>query len=146
MVLVALTSAGPVGVDVESNHRHRPIGIARHFLSETEPITDEADLLTYWCRKESIVKATGDGLRVSLRRVIVSAPDMPPRLIRYCGFSLQAAMSDLELGHDFSGAVTVLTDAELEVTVESAEPLLKDWLASIDAPSRPPLCLSAGRA
>jgi 4'-phosphopantetheinyl transferase len=87
-VAVAFASAGPVGVDVEAI---RPLdaGIERHVLAPDESAAspsgafDVDSLLSYWTRKEAIVKATGDGLRASMPNITVSAPAEPPRLVAW---------------------------------------------------------------
>jgi 4'-phosphopantetheinyl transferase len=75
-VLVALSLAGAVGVDVESLDRRTDVlGVARHSLTERE----NADLMAIrdgeernraffasWTRKEAIVKADGRGLSLPL--------------------------------------------------------------------------------
>lgn len=127
MVLVALTAVGPVGVDVEHRGRRRPTTLARHVLAESEPLTKEGDFFTYWCRKESAVKATGDGLRAPLRTVVVSPADAPARLIRYRGIALPSKMADLDLGKDFAGSVTVLTAADITLELISTAPLLAQF-------------------
>jgi 4'-phosphopantetheinyl transferase len=94
-VAVAFSAAGPVGVDVEA---FRPLeeGIERHVLAPAESAEsaeasggsggfDAGNLLAYWTRKEAIVKATGDGLRASMRDITVSRPAEPPRLEAWPG-------------------------------------------------------------
>jgi 4'-phosphopantetheinyl transferase len=87
LVAVAVTTAAPVGIDVELG----------------------SDL--GWCRWESVVKATGDGMRVPL--FPVSDP------VSYRGAPLAATVRDLELGPDHVGAVTVLARGPLDVEVIS---------------------------
>ncbi|MEF2976677.1 4'-phosphopantetheinyl transferase family protein [Subtercola sp. YIM 133946] len=161
LVVVALTAAGPVGIDVERIDsprlsRHVPtspapeagaspghtapdtIGLgngpsadlsARAASTlpillgegETRP-TSTAAFYTTWCRKESVVKATGDGMRVALTDVLVTPSAEPPRLLAYpCGVR-DALMTDLELADGYAGALTLLTRqaAPLEFTVRTA--------------------------
>lgn len=124
-VAVALTRAAPVGVDVE---QVRPTGdlaaLARTVLAPTEPLRDPADLFTYWCRKESVVKATGDGLQARLTEVVVGPADEPPRLVSYHGAALPAAVADVPAGPGYAAAVTVLAAGRLEVTLAPAGDLL----------------------
>lgn len=124
MVLVALTSAAAVGVDVEARRRHLVPGLGRIILAPSEEVSLPDALLRYWCRKESVVKATGDGLRVPLRDVVTSRIGSAPRLLSYQGRQMRATVVDLSLGPDFVGALTVLTDEAVAVTVTSAATLL----------------------
>ena len=123
-VMVALTEAGPVGVDVEVRAGDRASAVARYFLAEDEPVDQVDDVLTYWCRKESVVKATGEGLRAPLREVVVSPASAPARLMRYRGRVLAAQMVDLVVGDGYAAAVTVLTAAEVAVKVSPAGALV----------------------
>ena len=79
------------GIDIEQLDRKVDHdGLAQKFFSRREQIELERvpiarrkhAFLTCWTRKEAVVKATGDGLRVPLREVEVTVdPDTPPRLI-----------------------------------------------------------------
>jgi 4'-phosphopantetheinyl transferase len=122
-VLVALTAAGEVGVDVEPRTRRLAPGLAPTILAPSEEVTSPEALLTYWCRKESVVKATGDGLRVPLRDVVTSRVGTAPRLLSYQGRQVPAQLSDLDLPRGLVGALTVLTDRAVAVTVTAAGPL-----------------------
>ena len=112
LVAVALTRAGPVGVDVQDRAVRTVMPLARDVLADCEPVARPEDLLTYWCRKESLVKATGEGLRAPLREVVVSPAPDAARVVSYRGCALPAQMADLEVGDGYAAAVTVLT-AEL---------------------------------
>ena len=134
-VAVALARAAPIGVDIE---QVRPVGdlaaLARTVLSPAEPLRDPVDLFTYWCRKESVVKATGDGLRARLAEVVVGPAAEPPRLVSYRGAPLPATVADVPAGPGYAAAVTVLAAGRLEVTPARAADLLKGHeLASIRA-------------
>lgn len=88
LVAVAVTAAAPVGIDVELG----------------------SDL--GWSRWESVVKATGEGMRVPFFPVSSS-------LISYRGAPLAATVRDLDVGPDHVGAVTVLARGRLDVAVIS---------------------------
>jgi 4'-phosphopantetheinyl transferase len=86
-VAVAMSHGGPVGVDVEASGREPGENLAAHVLSPAEAARhgtlDAAGFLTYWTRKEAVLKATGDGLAVPMPDLTVSAPDEPPRLLAW---------------------------------------------------------------
>ncbi|HEX4431546.1 MAG TPA: 4'-phosphopantetheinyl transferase superfamily protein [Frankiaceae bacterium] len=125
LVAVALTRAGPVGIDVEQRTGQWTSSLNRRVLAAAERAETQAQFLTYWCRKESVVKATGEGLRVPLTDVVVSAPGSPPALMSYRGGSMPAAMFDLRLdGPDYAGALTVLTDQPVRLEVAQSGALL----------------------
>jgi 4'-phosphopantetheinyl transferase len=95
-VAVAVSEVGPVGVDVEAATRRLDESITGHVLSADETMTaDPGELLSYWTRKEAIVKATGDGLRAPMTDITVSSPAEPPRLLAWSGRSDLVGRIDL---------------------------------------------------
>ncbi|WMX45020.1 4'-phosphopantetheinyl transferase superfamily protein [Streptomyces roseicoloratus] len=91
-VAVAVTSDTPVGVDVERVPR-AGAELPLHVLSPAEraaydllPAAGRAGAFTsYWVRKEAVLKATGEGLRVDPARLTVSAADRPAELLGWRG-------------------------------------------------------------
>jgi 4'-phosphopantetheinyl transferase len=92
-VAVAFCRGAAVGVDVERLDRGiDPAALSYHVLAETEaacvnglaPSARAAAFITYWVRKEAILKATGVGLGAPLTDVVVSPPAEAPRLLRPC--------------------------------------------------------------
>ena len=71
LVAVAVTDAGPVGVDVELETRLGFAGFADVALAPGEPDTRRGRT---WTRKEAWLKATGTGLAVDPRTIDVSVP------------------------------------------------------------------------
>jgi 4'-phosphopantetheinyl transferase len=121
LVAVALTQAGAVGIDVE--HRTaRALPTARRTLTASEPLGRPEDLYTYWCRKESVVKATGEGWQIPSEEVVVSRAEERARLVSYRGEPLTAFMTDLDLGEAYAAALTVLSSDDIEVNVRPAVP------------------------
>lgn len=124
-VLVALTGGAPVGADVEQLRPIEIAGLASHVLGDGETAPGLPEFFRYWTRKEAVVKATGDGLRMPLAQVVVSAPAHPPRLLRYGERAeLVAAMADLDPGDGYAAAVAVLATGPVQVRQHDAAPLL----------------------
>ncbi len=91
LALLAVTRAGPIGVDVE---RVRPLkdaeDLVERFFSKREndlfrtlaPDQKPAAFFNLWTRKEAWLKATGEGIAYSLKRVEVSfLPGEPAKLL-----------------------------------------------------------------
>lgn len=131
-VVVALSQDAPVGVDVEEVARLRdPDGVASHVLAPPESAWFSASpaevahrrraLLTYWIRKEAVVKATGEGLRVPLGHVVVSDPDTAPRLLAWQGREQAVqdiALYPLDAGADHVAALAVIDGGKRRVVVQ----------------------------
>jgi 4'-phosphopantetheinyl transferase len=90
-VAVAAHLGGPVGVDVEQVRGLDAEGLSRLVLAPDEwralaDLPGEARTTAFvrlWCRKEAVVKSTGDGLRANLAEVVVSGPDEPAALLSW---------------------------------------------------------------
>lgn len=124
-VAVALAETVEVGVDVE---QLKPISVeqlAGHVLGPDEAAVSLAEFFCYWTRKEAVVKATGEGLRMALSKVVVTRPDSPPALLRYGDRTdLVASLADLDAGDGYAAAVAVLTGDRLLVETRDAAALL----------------------
>ncbi|GII54376.1 hypothetical protein Pth03_27650 [Planotetraspora thailandica] len=93
-VVCAVARGTPVGVDVEDGATLMNGDLlAGDILAPREaevyrqlrPEHRRSALLTYWTRKEAVLKATGHGLRVPMRRLELSGPAEEPRLLRWSG-------------------------------------------------------------
>lgn len=115
-VAVALTELGGVGVDVEEMKPGKDLaGMVRYVFSpaELEPLQDPvACFYQAWTRKESVLKATGQGLRVPMSSITVMTDDS------------QHNLRDLDPGPGYAAAVTVLTPGAFTVTELDAATLL----------------------
>jgi 4'-phosphopantetheinyl transferase len=90
MAAIALSSHGPVGIDVEWLERRGPeVGLAQRFFTENEyqdilkqPESEQhRRLLSYWTLKEAYIKAEGWGLSVGLDSFeFALSPNAEPRL------------------------------------------------------------------
>ncbi len=110
LVVVATTAAGPVGVDVEliGGPPWQRLLSSVCTLEEQACVSTPTDFLTYWVRKEAIVKATGEGLRRELADVMVAPPDSSPSLLSIVGRPTPAcAMAAINVD-GYTGAVAVL--------------------------------------
>lgn len=117
IVAVAVTAAGPVGVDVEQ------FGVGYTDLvstvctgSELRHVGTAADFYAYWTRKESVLKATGEGLRRRMTTIEVTPPQAPAALVSVDGSpDVACRMADLRID-GYAGAVAVLaTDVSFDM-------------------------------
>lgn len=111
----AFSRTRPLGIDVEYVARSvNALDLARRLFSTTElaelhgtpPELRTRAFLNGWTRKEAVLKATGQGLTGSLRRIGVSlTPDAPARFLTPApaGWTLEA----LDLGPEYVGAVAL---------------------------------------
>jgi 4'-phosphopantetheinyl transferase len=108
-VAVAVTRLAPVGVDVEEILPDVDVAAIVGPVLGTAPPEDLAGFHVVWCRKEAVVKATGDGLRVDPRTVRVSPAAEPARLVSYPDRpGLEVTLTDLRPGPGYAGALAVL--------------------------------------
>jgi 4'-phosphopantetheinyl transferase len=106
-VAVAAMTGYPVGVDVEEiRDTHDRESIARYVMAETET----GDLFVAWTRKEAVTKATGDGLRVSFKEVVLA--DDPLRVVSwpYPAPPENVTLFDLAPGPGYVAALAVIGD------------------------------------
>lgn len=129
---VAATSGAPVGLDVEAVDRDPDDSLISYVLNDTELATLHGNgshraesFITFWTRKEAVMKATGRGLRIPLRSLTMSGPDSPARLLTSGDPALTphtTRMTDLDPGPGYRAAVAVLVgdgaygDDEIHVT------------------------------
>lgn len=102
----------PVGLDVEAD-RVVDVQAVAPLLSRA-PLRTRDEVLTAWTRKESVLKATGEGLRRPLPDVLVGAPTGSPCLVPHSGSAPIGVIIDLRPAAAVWAAMTVLgTDAVL---------------------------------
>lgn len=120
LALIAVTRGRAVGVDVEGMREiDEADGIAEHYfcaperdeLRSSQGRSTTALFLTYWTRKEAVLKATGDGLSMPLDRVDVSGvPGEQPQTVVVLdgsGAPRQLALVDLKPTERYVGALAV---------------------------------------
>lgn len=126
-VAVAVTAAGPVGVDVERIAEVDTDGLGAHVLAsgEAAAVRDLRDFFVYWTRKEAVLKATGEGLRVPMHQVLVGRADGPAELLGHPQRpGLRAAMFDLLPDDGHVAALAVLGERSPVVREADAVQLL----------------------
>ncbi|WP_123670913.1 4'-phosphopantetheinyl transferase family protein [Actinocorallia herbida] len=105
--LVGLAIADvPVGLDVEE--RGRSLADLADAILAGEP---EGDLHVYWTRKEALLKATGDGLKVPMTEVEVTGASAPPALLRWKGrpdLPARTVLRDLDPAPGYAGALAFI--------------------------------------
>jgi 4'-phosphopantetheinyl transferase len=130
VVAVALTTEGPVGVDVEAvvagrGADYREICPSVCTADEQFFVTGRDAFFTFWTRKEAVLKARGQGLRLPMTDVVVTPPEQQPNLVSFAGGAPPPCrMSDLDAGDGYTGAIAVLTTVPIDFVVLDAAPLL----------------------
>jgi 4'-phosphopantetheinyl transferase len=120
LALVAITSIGPVGVDVEWVRPIKNVDelVARFFSKREDELFQKvsagqkpAAFFNLWTRKEALLKATGEGITRSLNLVEVSfLPGEPARLLAISGDEKAAErwmLRELAPAKGFAGAVAI---------------------------------------
>lgn len=134
LVGVAFHPSTPIGLDVELvNPDVEALSLARVSLApaETEDLTrrPEADqpaaFTTYWTRKEAVVKATGDGLRADLTKLVVTPPDQPAALLSWPDHTTPIQLLDVEAAPNHQAALAALTTNPIQVETKDAAELLR---------------------
>lgn len=120
LTVVAVCELGPVGVDVEADEAADFPGFDRVALHPGEHSTTGNTVV--WVRKESVLKATGHGLRVEPSHVWVSAPDEAAALVEWNGpGGLPTTwMYDVTTAPGHVAAVTVLAARRPALVVRAA--------------------------
>lgn len=81
--VVALTWAGPVGVDVQRLGDADFNGFDEVALHASERAHGPFERTVTWVRKESLLKAAGRGLATDMRSVRLGGPRLPPELLSW---------------------------------------------------------------
>ncbi|GGZ16137.1 4'-phosphopantetheinyl transferase [Streptomyces inusitatus] len=117
LVAVALSTAGPVGVDLERIDETMPLlELRSQVLSETEsaecPDHTPRAFFRTWTRKEAVLKATGDGLRIPMTRMTVTAAAAVPGVMWFpdrAELLDRVRLADLEAPPGYSASVAVIS-------------------------------------
>jgi 4'-phosphopantetheinyl transferase len=127
VVVVALTAAGPVGVDVEAVRAidFAPVADSVCTPAERGDVRTAAGFYTCWTRKEAVLKATGEGLSRPMTDLQVSPPGAAPVLLRLGSTTLPPCqLADISVGDGYRACVAVLTQERVAVTTLDASALL----------------------
>jgi 4'-phosphopantetheinyl transferase len=128
IVAVALTSAGPVGIDVEAVRAIDFAALAESVCTPAEwsEVRGLTDFYSFWTRKEAVLKATGEGLARPMTDLQVSPPGSAPVLLRFgSGAPPACQLADISVGDGYRACVAVLTaDAVTVATLDAGQVLL----------------------
>ncbi|TFB85318.1 4'-phosphopantetheinyl transferase superfamily protein [Cryobacterium algoricola] len=137
-VAVAVSFAGPVGVDIESVDAVTRSPVADVLLSPRERAAasppNGLELAGIWCAKEAILKSTGDGLRVDPRDLTLARrrePGFGPALHSWPGAGVPLAgilLASFDPGPGLVGRVAVLTHPGTQPTLRLPDtPDIRVW-------------------
>jgi 4'-phosphopantetheinyl transferase len=127
VVAVAVTAAGPVGVDVEKvGPAPSPELLASVCTTaEREFVRSPADFYRYWTKKEAVLKASGQGMARELTDVVVTAPTQPPSLLHLAGARTPRCSMAEVVADGYAGAVAVLATDPVEFIIDAGTSLRK---------------------
>ncbi|MGN4443824.1 4'-phosphopantetheinyl transferase Sfp [Bacillus cereus group sp. MYBK79-1] len=135
-VVVAFTKSALVGVDVEQMNPNVDVmkmaeGVLTDFeIAQVMKLPDEQKIegfLTYWTRKEAVLKATGEGLMIPPVDITVSAPNDPPNLLVFkCRQELveTTRMEDIRPSEDYMASIAIFSKEVTEIMQLDAVALL----------------------
>ena len=111
LVVVALTAAGRVGVDVElvRDRPYRGLLPSVCTVDEQSFVHTPSDFYHYWTRKEAVLKAMGEGFETEMTNVVVAPPYRQPALRSIVGDDTAASSMSAVAPAGYAGAVAVLT-------------------------------------
>lgn len=136
-VAVAFTTSTPIGIDVEQiNSNIDVLKMAVGVLTDIEiaqlmqlPVERRIEgFLTYWTRKEAILKATGEGLMMSPSNLTVSTPDHLPELLVFQDKSQlveTTTLMNLQPGSGYVASIALLNKDVTEMRQFDAGKLLQ---------------------
>lgn len=118
-LLVAISSIGAVGVDIEQakNQRTDFSGLVEKCFADSEiaywnalPETEKsAEFYRFWTRKEAFVKAVGRGLAIGLQQCVIASAEQPYfiSLPENYGLPSEWRLFDLSLKENLYGALVL---------------------------------------
>ncbi|GAA1508463.1 4'-phosphopantetheinyl transferase family protein [Kribbella lupini] len=133
LVGVAFHPSIPIGLDVELvNPAVDALALARVSLAPAEtddlvrrpPADRAAAFTTYWTRKEAVVKATAEGIRADLTKLVVTPPDQPAAVAVWPDHPDPIQLVDVDSAPNHKAALAALTAAPIEVSLRDAAELL----------------------
>lgn len=123
LIVVAVSTGGPVGVDVERIDATDFRGFAAVALHEHERASTLRERAIIWTRKESLLKATGHGLMVDPRLLEMSAPADPPCLVQWAAPDPPAGtpwLATVPVDPEFVACIAVLGVRAPQLSVRAA--------------------------
>lgn len=124
-VLVAVSGAGAVGVDVEERARVADGGLAAAILSPAERCRSVVpDLAGTWVRKEAYLKARGVGLAVRPADVTLEEFDDRSCVVRAPGLTTVVTFTSIDVGDAYSAVSCLIGTRRPVVRVRDGASLL----------------------
>jgi 4'-phosphopantetheinyl transferase len=93
-----------------------------------------AALVAWWTRKEAVLKATGHGLVVDPRKIVVAPPNQPPALTEWladCPSPGPIQLHELSPGSGYAASLATLGPHRLEIVEADGRTLLERYLKQV---------------
>jgi 4'-phosphopantetheinyl transferase len=133
VVLAAFAWCSPIGVDVENVRfdmqvdELMPQTLTAREISELDASCSHRCVvcfLTYWTRKEAILKATGDGLAMPMAAFSVTPPHQTPSITSWARSPERVGrfwLSDLHPGASYLGSLAVIGESRMVVERDGSD-------------------------
>ena len=130
IVGVALSRLAPVGLDVEVMTSLDYKRLLPSVYADGEPMPgSRCSFFVHWTRKESVLKASGDGLTRPMSDIVLTEQGGAAVVTNSFGHLIAASLIDFRPAAGYVGALTVLSRPPVPVTETHVTSTFADWFS-----------------